>query len=141
MRANASQLDILLFESGGWLLGVDAGTVCNIRLVDAETLERHLDIGDFLGRHAHEEGAREHAKPRVLSVIDGDEERTVVVDHAVGTRTFSLVDLHPLPEVLRNFGAPEWLLGTSWLDERLVLLLDLFQASLAAEQRRGSDVT
>jgi hypothetical protein len=123
--AGTEVFSLLLVQAGGWLVGLDAGLVHNIRPVADELRDSSLDLGAFLGRRVE---VTNEDKPRILSLAQGGVERHVMVDHTVGAQALPVDQLRPLPRVLKNFGAPAWLLGTAWLGERLVLLVDIFRA-------------
>lgn len=121
--------DILVLRAGGWLVGADADTVRSVRYLDDADNGAAANLGVILGVRAVERGIH---KPRLLAVARGAEERSLVVDQALGTRRFAVAELDPVPPVLRNFGAPAWWLGSVWVEEGLLLLLDLFELTPAA---------
>lgn len=120
--------DILMLRAGGWLVGADADTIRSVRYLEDESPTAAPRLGSILGVRAVERGIH---KPRLLVIARGEEERSLVVDQALGTRRFEVGDLDPVPRVLRNFGAPDWWLGSAWVEDGLLLLLDLFELTPA----------
>ncbi len=99
------------------MVGVDPLSVRTIR--PHEQSDDVVDIGTFF--RGERSPPQPGDKPRVLEV-DGMKFR---VDHALGTQSLTLADVLPLSPVLERYGAPSWWIGTTMIDEQLVLLIDL----------------
>jgi hypothetical protein len=119
-----ANVGILLFRCGPWMVGVDPLAVRTIRPQQGN--EKVVDIGTFFRGESSEPQPGD--KPRVLEVA-GVKLR---VDHAVGTTLLTLADVMPLSPVLERYGAPSWWIGTTMINEQLVLLVDLAQLAGAA---------
>ena len=121
------QVELLFFESGDWLIGVDPESVRWIdhaaEGADGYPLEKLLGLPEVVLP----------GKPRGLTVIAADTEHIVWVDRLIGIEVIDGEYIHPLPQVLRNFEAPGWLLGIGRRDDRLALLVDLLKAIRAEE--------
>ncbi len=123
-------ITLLLVEAGGFLLGLDAHQVQRAaQLADSASERESLSAARLLGSAA---GATR--TPRRLTVQVGKEQVPVDVDRVVGTAEPPRGQLCALPLLLRRLGAPAWWLGTLWWQDRLVLLVDLGAAALAARE-------
>ncbi len=117
------ELDILLFEAGGWLVGVDADTIRNVEMAPSTGSIPHVSM--LLGSRLTDDEA-DTRRNRIFSVVRGDAERQVIVDRIIGTATVAVREFQAVPDALRNFDTPAWIVGLMWRDGRVVFLLDLF---------------
>lgn len=119
------ELDILLFEAGSWLVGVEADTIRDVAM--APSTHSIPLVSRLLGGEPSDDDADTRHR-RVFSVVRGDVGRRVIVDSIIGTTTVSVREFQAVPGALRNFDIPAWVVGLMWRDGRVVFLLDLFAA-------------
>ena len=128
MSSIDKEVSLLLAESGGWLVGMDARDVKHIDSWQSKGIASHTpppEVADLLGGR---QDTSFRTPQRSLLVTRGSEKRTVLVDRTLGTEFVAVSSMYPVPKTLRCFGAPAWWLGMTWIDKQIVLLVDLFHA-------------
>jgi hypothetical protein len=127
------ELPVLMLECGSFLIGVDADTIRNVGPSTSEEAKKAEDIGRLLGKQQTASNPRQR---RSFAVTEGDLERWMTADRLLGIYAVQVDDMHRVPSALRNFQGPSWLMGFTWVNDRLVLLVDLVHLN---PEHSGSD--
>ena len=123
---SSSSVPVLLLACGRFTIGIDAGQV---RRVDPPSAEDTTSGAFLLGSESAPD-----SKPRTVEINSGARTCRIVADAVLGMHHLSISQLQRLPDSVRAFGAPAWIMGTTWIENRCVWLLDLSAAITATQQ-------